>query len=192
MPKPSFAAALLSLFVSPERAEEIEGDLIEQSRSRGGLWYGAQVGQVALALCLRAMAKAPLSVSLIGFAGFIAIWAGIVIGEVFTTSPVGRYLASESDLPVIGFRIAVLALMAAPMGFLTGFALLRLAPVRGAPAALLALLLFIAFLTVLQIYVYPPGLTGTNVLKVCFAGLPLLLGGGVAHRMGLRRRRGGA
>src|SRR5688572_23948419 len=46
----TFALVCLSLFTDSDRAAEIEGDLLEQSRTRGRVWFWWQVKLTCLAL----------------------------------------------------------------------------------------------------------------------------------------------
>lgn len=186
MPELTFASALFSLFVPRDRAEEIEGDLIEYSRTRGAAWRGFHVMLIAIRLLVRSISKAPLLILMLGLAGSIALYLGVLGGELLVVSPVGKYLSIEAGLATTPLNIVVLSLSAAPLAFGAGYLLLRLAPLRGAPAGVVALALFGGFLTTLQIYLYPPELLGPTLLKAAFCSIPLLLGIVAAHRRVLR------
>jgi hypothetical protein len=50
MPDTTFALVLLSLFTTPDKAAEIEGDLLEQSWVKGRVWFWLQVKLACIAL----------------------------------------------------------------------------------------------------------------------------------------------
>ena len=58
MPKPksSLSFTLLTLFTSPERAESIQGDLMEEAQIRGRGWFWSQVIRTTGALCWKGFA----------------------------------------------------------------------------------------------------------------------------------------
>src|SRR5690349_4747394 len=56
---------LLSLFSTPQRAEEIEGDLLEASETRGRTWFAYHVASVTLALFKESCKEAPLRLALL-------------------------------------------------------------------------------------------------------------------------------
>lgn len=65
MPEYKVSLTLLSLFTSTDRALEIQGDLLEESREYGKLWFYTNVGLTTFALYLRAFMKAPLKTLLV-------------------------------------------------------------------------------------------------------------------------------
>jgi hypothetical protein len=61
MSKLSLSAMLLTLFTSPEHAQSIDGDLMEEARSRGRIWFWLHLVRTALALWWKGFSESPLA-----------------------------------------------------------------------------------------------------------------------------------
>lgn len=70
MAKPNLTRSLLTLFVTPEKAEEIEGDLIEQARAHSRSWLRVQLVQTWFALAFAAFRREPGHTVLLSFTIF--------------------------------------------------------------------------------------------------------------------------
>jgi hypothetical protein len=186
----SLGFALLSIFTTTERATEIEGDLIEQSRVLGQWWMRRQMVLVAFSLSARSMLRNPLSVSLLCLPTFAAIFLSLAVSEWVFRGPVGSIL-QQVVLPENGAKIAVMCLVIAPMAFFIGGVLVRIAPAHGAKVAVAVALLFALMVIVSAFFVRgsPPILF--SLLKVGVSiGLvpvPLLWGSLSSQRRALGR-----
>jgi len=111
VPKPCVAEALLSLFAARDRAAAIVGDLTEESRARGNVWFYLHLFGTALALCFAGVRSEPLHSFWRATAGLI-IWKLLYIGLLAATAAFailryfdaadlqGSRAASDSDPPV--------------------------------------------------------------------------------------------
>ena len=70
-------ATLLSLFASLEEAQSIEGDLLEEARSRGRIWFWAHVVRTTLALWWKGFSASPFALGGLTLACG-AVWFGIL------------------------------------------------------------------------------------------------------------------
>jgi hypothetical protein len=70
MTEPNLTRSLLTLFTTPEKAEEIEGDLIEQAPAHGRMWLRVQLVQTWLALAFAAFRQEPGYTILLSFATY--------------------------------------------------------------------------------------------------------------------------
>lgn len=124
------------------------------------------------------MRQIPEIVSL-SLAGLILLYGSVVAGEaVATTRPV-LYLRNDVGVPVTLLRIAILSVTTLPIACLIGHALIRWAPASSHRVMFVVALLFMLVVGWLQLYVYPPSVSGASILKVAFVVLPL---GVVTHR----------
>ena len=168
MPKLSLSATLLTLFTSPEHAQSIEGDLLEEARSRGRIWFWSHLVRTTVALWWKASSESPLALLGLTVACGAAWFLVLFVGEV-DDSP---------GLVVFG-----------PL--LVGFVCVRAAPVRGIHASVSVAFLAGAIVAVLYILTY------LQVENVAFlkpslwegvvAGGMLLLGSLVARRLVVRK-----
>ena len=59
MRKPTFTNTLLSLFSTPKRAEEIEGDFLEEENTDGKIWHTLLIANTIFDLYRQAFMQAP-------------------------------------------------------------------------------------------------------------------------------------
>ena len=97
------AQRLLSLFTSAECAEAIAGDLAEERRDRGAVWFWRHVLGTVVALSRRAVAAAPLRTLALLAAGCAQFgtpaFAGVAVVSLFPplfNSPIGWMVLSLS------------------------------------------------------------------------------------------------
>jgi hypothetical protein len=76
---------LLSLFTSPDRAEAITGDLAQERKKHGWIWFWLHVVRTSLALWRSAVADAPVAVFFVALAG-CALFAAPAIGGIAAVS----------------------------------------------------------------------------------------------------------
>lgn len=133
MAEKSFAYRLLSLFTSPDRAESIEGDLIEERHRYGRAWFVVNVLGTTFALWRQAIGLDFLRIMALGGVAVVLSWLVCgVLGLAYV------------ELEMSG--VTMLLLIAA-FAFLLGVGLARVAPVIGAAAATAAsLALLLLFL----------------------------------------------
>ena len=175
MPKPSLALALLSLFTTPEKATEIEGDLLEQSRCYGKLWFVSHVVLTTVALFRAAVVSNLVQVSLLSYASyelttkawFFGIW------------PLRNLLIYELELPRFPAMIPIYLLLFA-LPFFVAAGLVRFLPRLGAQVAIGAIALFFLRLAVLQ-----EGFTVFTVM--IYVALPMLVGSVYANWKSVER-----
>jgi hypothetical protein len=192
VPERSVAYRLLCLFTSPDRAESIEGDLIEQRHTHGHLWFFINVVTTTFALWRTAIA--------IEFLRTMALGVLTVALSVLVCSAIGLVYVELEVSPVITL------LLVATFAFLLGAGLVRVAPgigVAAATAASVVLLLLFLYTQIdaqtAQLRYAPDGntvaasvgalaslirnLAGAALLYL----LPLNLGSVLMHGRGLRR-----
>ena len=180
MPDTTRAERLLSLFTSPDRAAGIAGDLTEERRHRGSLWFWLHVVGTTLALWRSAVTDAPLIVLMLAMAG-CALLTAPALGGVAAVALFPQSIGSPVSWIALSFFWWGGALW-------TGASLVGIAPRRGmAACAMLAVAaepLLIAFvvtalwsdlLSVQLVLFYMTGLV---------VAAPLLIGGAIArHRL---------
>ncbi len=72
MPNPAIAQLILSLATTPDRAATTVGDLLEESDTRGSLWFWSSVLGTVGSLCWRDFRSAPLRIIGVGLWGSFA------------------------------------------------------------------------------------------------------------------------
>ena len=139
MSKPPLTSILLSLFTTPERAESIEGDLMEERLGRGNLWFQLQVIRITFSLFQQSFLQAPLQTSVLSTATF-----GLLFGAVLVTANILELI--WVNYAPHAFLMFLMAIMITGMpSFLMGMILIRSAPVLGVRAvASTTLLIFLA------------------------------------------------
>ena len=168
MSKFSLSAMLLTLFTSPEQAQSIEGDLMEEARARGRIWFWSNLVRTALAFWWKGFSESPLA--LLGLTVACgAAWLLLLV------------LAEIDDSPGL-FVFGTL---------LTGFVFVRAAPVRGIYASVTVAFLAVPITTVVFISTHLPVEGVTDLMlalaeRVLLVG-PLLLGSIVARRQVVRK-----
>ena len=82
MLKLSLSATLPTLFTSPAHAQSIEGDLLEEARSRGRIWFWSHLVRTTLALWRKGFSESPLALVGLTVACGAAWLLPLVVGEV--------------------------------------------------------------------------------------------------------------
>jgi hypothetical protein len=171
------AQRLLGLFTSADCAEAIAGDLIEERRDRGGLWFWRQVLGTVFAVSRSAVTAAPLRALIL-----------VALGCALFAIPAFAGVAAVSLFPqLIGTLVSwiVLSVFWWGGGLWTGASLVTVAETRGMAACL-------ALALVGEALVIGFGLIGTwqyalSVRSVAFymiallSPAPLLAGGAIAR-----------
>ena len=172
------AQRLLGLFTSKDCAEAIAGDLIEERRHRGGLWFWRHVLGTVFAVSRSAVTAAPLRALIL-----------VAVGCALFAVPAFAGVAAVSLFPqLIGTLVSwiVLSVFWWGGGLWTGASLVTVAETRGMAACL-------ALALVGEALVIGFGLIGTwqyavTVRSVAFymiallSPAPLLAGGAIARR----------
>lgn len=179
MPKPSLPLTLLSLFASPDRAQSIEGDLLEEARTRGRLWFWANVLRTTAALWTKAFRDSTLE--LLGLTVACGgLWLGmLVLGFV---ARAGVEAAAES----LGMPLSMRALVPFVIAtFLAGIVWMRLAPLRGMYASMAVVVA--TFPVVTAMYVTGRPIEGIEDVMIQLAAgaltvAPLLIGSALSRR----------
>jgi hypothetical protein len=188
----SVAYRLLCLFTSPDRAESIEGDLIEQRRTHGHMWFFLNVVTTTFALWRQAIELELLRTMALGVLA--------VAFSVLMCSAIGL-VHVELEVPGV-----VTVLLIATFAFLLGAALARVAPVIGVAAVTTASLVLVLLFLYTQIdaqaaqfreapagnaIVASVGALVSMIRNLAGAALlyllPLNLGSVLMHGRGLRR-----
>lgn len=167
MVEPSVAYRLLSLFTSPERAEAIEGDLLEERPVYGRLWFAVNVVTTTLALWRQAV-----ELELVRTAVLAALAVAL------SCLVCGALALARVELAALGLSGAGTLLLIAAFAFLLGAALVRAAPALGAPAAVaasLALLLLFLYSQVDLRAEQVRGAAGANVVMASVSALAALI-----------------
>ena len=123
-----------------------------------------------------------LRIALLTVLALFVVYGSVVVGELVGASALASYLLGEVRLPATMVRIIILSVTALPAAYLTGFGLVRWAPVFGVRAVPVVLCCYILIIVVLQLSVYDANVAVASLLKVLFVALPLLLGSAVANR----------
>lgn len=135
MAEKSVTYRLLSLFTSPDRAESIEGDLIEERHTYGPLWFAVSVVTTAFALWTQAFALERLRTM------------ALTVVAVALSCLVCAVLELVRVELALGMSLVTTSLLIAAFAFLLGASLVRVAPTIGvsaaAAASLVLLLLFL-------------------------------------------------
>ena len=120
------AERLLSLFTSPDCAAAIAGDLTEERRHRGSIWFWLHVLGTMLALWRSALADAPLMVLVLAVTG-CSLLAGPALGGVAAVNLFPHWSGSPVSWIALSFFWWGGALW-------TGASLVSIAPRRGMAA----------------------------------------------------------
>ena len=174
MPRLSPASFILSLFCPFDKAQEIEGDLIEQSHRHGTLWFWLNVANTAGALLAQSIRSKLLIVFLCSWATYelaVKVWFYVLRPTyVFLISRVGT--SAE-------FGVTAEVTMAMVILLVAGFALSRLLPRLGFQICLGTIACMILRMVVLQ-----EGISADEAIKYAFA--PMLAGCLLSHWLNLR------
>jgi hypothetical protein len=173
---------LFSLFTSPDRAEAIAGDLIQERRDRGSGWFWRHAFFVAATLWAAAVAKAPLGTLLLAATGCalfaVPAFAGLAAVGLFPTL-LGA-LAAWSLLAIFWWGGALW----------TGASVVAIAPARGTTACVTLVAIGEALLLaswVVGVRIHLLSVTpGILYMTAAAAAVPLLVGGAVAHARAIR------
>ena len=128
-PKSSFSFTLLTLFTSPERAESILGDLMEEAQIRGLVWFWSQVIRTTGALCWKGFACSPLAIlrsTLLGGATWFVVTLVLVAGDIAI-----EHVSRSLGVPIVIRAVWVFLLGALLAGIILG----RATPARGMHAS---------------------------------------------------------
>lgn len=168
MLKLSVSATLLTLFTSPAHAQSIEGDLLEEARSRGRLWFWSHLLRTTLALWWKGFNESPLA--LVGLT--------LACGAMWLLPLVAGEVDDSPGLIVFGT-------------FLVGFVFVRAVPTRGIYAAVAVAFVAGATVTVVSTLNHLPAATVTDLTARLVDGVfvvsPLLLGSFVARRQVVKK-----
>jgi hypothetical protein len=167
---------LFSLFTSPDRAEAIAGDLMEERETHEGIWFWVHVVRIALALWREAAAEAPLLVGALTTLG-----CALLIAPAFGGAA-AIYLFPRATGSPAGWLALSLCWWSGSL--LVGAALVVMAPRRGmAASAILATTGLLLLIAAGSLAWGEP--VRTDFLLFYTAGLPapmLLLAGGAFAR----------
>lgn len=165
------AHTLLSLFTTQQRATEIEGDLLEESTTRGPVWFAYHVTSVTLALFKESCKEAPLRLALLtALATGFTVSACVMLDRVF--------FAPDALLPspYLGLIAVVITT------FLTGGALAYFGARLGTRTAACTAILLTA-LVVLKFALADWGIPviGYLLLTVAILPAPFMVGSIIGH-----------
>ena len=172
MTKPNLTRSLLTLFTTPEKAEEIEGDLIEQAPAHSRLWLRVQLMQTWFALAFAAFRQQPGHTLVLSYAIY-ELGRGINNSMV---PPIRLYVLRDTDFPMSMLNWVHHACWALT-GYYIGVALVYFLPKYAVRVALGA-----SFLIQLNTYGYVEYGNIPSIYIVLFAIVPLLAGCFHMHR----------
>jgi hypothetical protein len=175
MHKPSFTLAFLALFTTVEKAAEIEGDLLEQARVHGRLWFVTQVIAIAFALFWQTLLQQPLPVLLPAY----AVYELVVKLHLWALRPLRYYLEFDLDYSAQLVEVSIKGISFV-LAYLIGMTLVRFLPKTGMPVAIGAVTLIMARVLMLQEVM--------SASAVLFFAMPILLGGLHAKSMNLYKQ----
>ncbi|HEU4616681.1 MAG TPA: hypothetical protein VFV10_01505 [Gammaproteobacteria bacterium] len=192
-----FAEELLSLVLSPERAESIAGDLAEEASREGEVWYWRSVLGISAAMFFKSFGAARLRT--LGFlaAGFLVwcvLYAAIrVAGALLGVEPLIATVSAEGGFAVSTALYLGAALVLASFG--AGLALGSRCITDGVNATAPLAMFWGVTAVVLPILDGFAGVSSWYCVVLYVAGvpllyvLPLLAGGALARQRALRPRR---
>lgn len=174
MRKRSFAHLLLSLFTTRERADEIEGDLIEERAARGRAWFMRHVLGVTASLFRASCREAPLRVASLALVATIGALAATIACDRLLLAP-----DAWLQLPILGwFAIATAT-------FVVGWAVGYFGSGFGIRATTCAVLVLTAFLIMTLPNVESVLVkVGLLLLSLAVLPLPLMVGSVVGEHRG--------
>jgi hypothetical protein len=174
----SISEELFSLFTSPDRAEAIAGDLIEEREERGRFWFWLHVTRITLTLCRNAATEAPLQVLALVTAG-----CALFAAPAFAAAATVRLFPHFGGPPVSWIALSFFWWGGA---LWIGSALVAIAPRRGMTACAALAVAGEALLIALGASVLWHELQRADFVLVYAIALataaPLLLGGAIARR----------
>ena len=131
MRNPSMPLVFLALFTTVEKAEEIEGDLLEQAHSHGRLWFIIQLVLTSCALFRQTLLQQPLLVLLPGY----GVYELVVKLQLWAIRPLRLYLQHDLDYPatLLSFGTRFVWVIS---GYLIGMTLVRYLPRTGIHVAI--------------------------------------------------------
>lgn len=178
MPNRSTAHILLSLFTTQQRAAEIEGDLLEESSSRGRTWFAYHVAGVTLALFKESCKEAPIRLTLLTAlaTGFIILVA-VLVDRVF--------FAPDAMLqaPLAGLIAVVL------VTFAGGCALAYLGAKHGIRAAACTAILLTTLIVVKYAFAdWNIPVVGYLLLSIAILPVPFMAGSLLGHNLRSRNK----
>jgi hypothetical protein len=127
MPERTLTWRLFALFTTPERAEAIEGDLIEEHSTNNRLWFAFCVLRVTVALAAGSLRTAPLRIAALSLASLFLI--------VLVAAFIDMLVMTRNSLD---WRIHALTLA---FSFGCGMGLVRIAPQLAVSATCLVFML---------------------------------------------------
>lgn len=170
----TFALTMLALFTTAERAAEIEGDLLEQARRKGRMWFWLHLKLTCVALFFYGLRQEAGKLLLLSYAiyelGLKLSW--------WLLNPLTVMLNRS-----VGFGVPHVVLkdfVIAPCAFGLGMLITRLSPKHGATLVVLACGLLVGRVTLL-------GGIPDAVRLVGFAVIPAVLGAVLMKWLELRR-----
>lgn len=178
MPEYKLSLTLLSLFTGTDRALEIQGDLLEESREHGRVWFYTHVWLTTFALYGRAFMQAPLKTMVVsvvlGDLLFLIFW----FEAYYINQPYHRF---PEFLQWLGFGTGYFFFLFMPaISYLSGVILVKVANRIGVKILVTSLLVFV--LLVASIFVYSLLTVPTATNKVEVIGFFLT---GIAYILGL-------
>lgn len=171
MRRRTLAHRLLSLFTTRERAEEIEGDLVEQSATRGAAWFARHVIGVTIALFGASCREAPMRIAMLATGAMTAALAATILCDRLLMAP-----DAPHRLPLLGWMIIAAAAFA--IGWCVGY-FGRGFGIRATTWAVLALTVFLAAAPPKGPLLVSLGLV---LLSLAVLPLPLIAGSVVGQR----------
>jgi hypothetical protein len=170
--------ALFSLLTSPDRAEAIAGDLMEERQHRGSTWFWLHVARTTLALWRSAVRDAPLKVIALAMAG-CALFFAPALGGAAAVFLFPQLIGAPVSWIVLSFFWWCGALG-------IGAALIAVAPRRGMAACATLAVAVEALLIALGGSVLRDDVQSAEFVVIYAIGLataaPLLLGAAIARR----------
>ena len=177
MRKAWIAQSLLELTAPPQRAETMAGDLVEEARARGALWFAAALGGVWLAMFFHAVGSARarmLGVLGVGLAMWLALYAAArIAAAALGVQPLVIDTHDVAALPL--GTVAYLGTMLALSNFFTGVLMSRTTrPVQGM-SAVMPLAMFWASAALIGFCAdLAAGRSSAQCVLVYLGGVPLL------------------
>ena len=183
MRKPTFTNTLLSLFSTPKRAEEIEGDFLEEENTDGKIWHTLLIANTIFDLYRQALMQAPFKTLLCS----ALLAEGLFLNFWWITQSLNRgtYFGIDTDIIIVATLFSSF--------FLAGVFAVKCSFSQGArvvlTTVLMSLLIWMCILAtsmwdtyLKEIKFIVIQLLTSSILLVILTFLPIILGGVLTFR----------
>jgi hypothetical protein len=190
MLKAEFAELILSMALPPGSAASITGDLVEETRTRGPLWFWITLLRTAASASWRAFAEAPFRLAFWALAGL----SGQFLCSIAISVPIAILMLSPFRMPFLESDRGNINLIVTTVGvaFLLGKWLGRNVPYRELPVYVIVSITPHIFMRLLTIWIELPAYDGSWMVGALAAAIgPIFTLAGIKRGRALAHRANG-